>query len=588
MKKYKYAFTVFTPTFNRAYTLHRVFESLQKQTFKNFEWLVIDDGSTDNTKQSVKSFQKNANFPIRYYFQKNSGKHIAHNRAVKIAKGEMFLTFDSDDECKPETLERFKFYWDLIPKEENKKFCGVTCLCNDENGKIVGDKFPKNILDCSSLDLRYKLKIKGEKWGFVKTEILENYLFPEISSSTYIYESIVWFEIAKKHKTRFVNEVLRIYHTEQTDSLTTAHAVQTVLIWTKYELNNTLNYFWHSPVYFILLFNRFIALCFHQKVGVKEQSSYFKPLSAKIFWMIILPTGFLRYLIKKKGQIFERVSQPIINGEIRKLLIAKYLSKLNFSRFFKMKLKNVKFFLFPSAISLQMWATPNKIDFNTEFFTDYLKEGDVVIDIGANVGTVTCFCASLVGAKGKVYAIEPSHKTYAFLVENVKLNKFPQVITLNYALGNREGKSKFSNFEADDRNCIIGKAQEKQKIYGKSQYVNVKKLDKLQLNENVIHLLKIDTEGYEKFVLGGAKKTLQKCKVVYFESYGENFQKYDYNLKDLIEFFSKNNFFVLKIVDGKKLLVLDCKYFSEICENLLAVKNPGAFAKEIGYEIICN
>ncbi len=81
--------TVFTPTFNRGNVLYRVFESLCAQTFKDFEWIIIDDGSNDNTKELVNSYILQNNFPIVYRYQENSGKHIAMNRAVEIARGDI-------------------------------------------------------------------------------------------------------------------------------------------------------------------------------------------------------------------------------------------------------------------------------------------------------------------------------------------------------------------------------------------------------------------------------------------------------------------------------------------------------------------
>lgn len=98
-------FTVFTPTFNRAHTLHRVYDSLGQQSFRNFEWLVVDDGSTDNTEQLVRDWKSNSDFPIRYEKQANSGKHVAINKAARLAKGALFLIADSDDAFSSEALQ---------------------------------------------------------------------------------------------------------------------------------------------------------------------------------------------------------------------------------------------------------------------------------------------------------------------------------------------------------------------------------------------------------------------------------------------------------------------------------------------------
>lgn len=209
---HQYVFTVFTPAYNRAHTLPRVFESLCAQTFRNFEWLLVDDGSTDVTRQLVEDFKAKAAFPIRYVFQSNLGKHVAFNRAVAEARGELFLTLDSDDACTPQALERLRFHWDAIPEKERNNFSAVTALCADQNGKVVGLLFPRDITDSNSIDIYTGHRAFGDKWGFQRTSILREFPFPEITGEKFIPEGIVWNRIALKYKTRFVNEVLKTCH----------------------------------------------------------------------------------------------------------------------------------------------------------------------------------------------------------------------------------------------------------------------------------------------------------------------------------------------------------------------------------------
>ena len=216
--KYKYTFTVFTPTYNREKLIHRVFDSLKKQTFKDFEWLIVDDGSKDDTKKVIEEFKKQADFEIRYIYQENGGKHRAFNRGVKEANGELFLTADSDDYFLENALEKFKYYWDLIPNKD--EFSAVTGLCIDQNGQIVGDKYPENIFDSNSFETTFIYKIKGEKWGFQRTDVLRQYPFKEFEGERFIAESSVWFELSKKYKTRYINEPVRIYEINN-DSLST-------------------------------------------------------------------------------------------------------------------------------------------------------------------------------------------------------------------------------------------------------------------------------------------------------------------------------------------------------------------------------
>src|ERR1700761_6029199 len=155
---FKYAFTVFTPTYNRATLLPRVYECLEKQTFRDFEWLVVDDGSTDNTAEVVKEMQSKASFPVRYVAKPNGGKPTAVNRGAKEAEGFLFAILDSDDWFLPESLERFWHHWQSIPTDRQPKFCGVTGLCSYPTGDLIGARFPQDVFDADVIDLRYKYR----------------------------------------------------------------------------------------------------------------------------------------------------------------------------------------------------------------------------------------------------------------------------------------------------------------------------------------------------------------------------------------------------------------------------------------------
>jgi len=200
----------------------------------------VDDGSEDNTKEVIESFTKKAHFPMRYIYQKNSGKPMAFNRGVKEARGELFLTLDSDDACVPEALERLYFYWESIPMETRNNYSAVTALCMDEKGDIVGNKFPQDIIDSDSIEMRTKYKVKGEKWGFQRTDILKKYPYPKFKNEKWIPMSIVWNKIALKYKTRYVNEILRIYHRSE-DSISLSNVRIKNPRGTIYFYNQTLN-----------------------------------------------------------------------------------------------------------------------------------------------------------------------------------------------------------------------------------------------------------------------------------------------------------------------------------------------------------
>jgi glycosyltransferase involved in cell wall biosynthesis len=195
-----------------------VFDSLRAQTYRDFEWIVIDDGSTDNVSELISDWAKIANFTIRYFRQDHSGKHIAHNLAIREAHGQFFLVLDSDDACPANALERIVHHWESIPIGERRLFCGVGGLCADQHGVIVGKQYPAEPLDITQRERAYVYRVSGEKWQATLTEIMRQYPFPEVRWTNYVPEVVVWYKIAQTYKERCVNEVLRIYY--QNDSET--------------------------------------------------------------------------------------------------------------------------------------------------------------------------------------------------------------------------------------------------------------------------------------------------------------------------------------------------------------------------------
>jgi glycosyltransferase involved in cell wall biosynthesis len=204
-------FTVFTPTYNRVHTLHRVYDSLLSQTFRNFEWLIVDDGSVDETRELIEKWQEAAPFEIRYLYQENKGKHVASNLGVREAKGELFLFLDSDDACIPETLERFYFHWNSIPEKDRNSFSTLSALCVNAHGQVIGEEYPAEIVDVETTWHQLKMRASGERWGVNRTAVLRLFPFPEVPGEKFISEGIVWNRMARQYKARFVNEKLRLY-----------------------------------------------------------------------------------------------------------------------------------------------------------------------------------------------------------------------------------------------------------------------------------------------------------------------------------------------------------------------------------------
>jgi glycosyltransferase involved in cell wall biosynthesis len=201
-------FSVVTATYNRSHTIHRVFESLQAQTFKDFEWIVVDDGSTDNTAQIVRNLR--SDFPIHYEWKPNGGKHTAMNVGVNKAKGYFILFMDSDDRCTPNALMQFHHHWNQIRDPE--RFSSLSCLAMWEDGTVIGEMFPDGGIDAFTLKEQLRYRSSGDRWGINRSDLLKNCLFPTFEGEHFLPEGLVWNRLSSKYATRFVNEKLLIVH----------------------------------------------------------------------------------------------------------------------------------------------------------------------------------------------------------------------------------------------------------------------------------------------------------------------------------------------------------------------------------------
>ena len=296
-----YSFTVFTATYNRAHLLPRVYSSLELQTYRDFEWLVVDDGSTDDTRSLIDSYSRKATFPIRYVYQDNAHKKTAFNRGVRESRGELFLQLDSDDECVPNALERLWWNWMNIPEGERGRFSAVTALCVDENGHIVGTRFPaeedRNWIDSDSLEIHYRYHVQGEKWGFHRTDVLKEFPFPE-NVHGLVPEGVVWSVISRHYRTRYINEALRIYHTEP-DQLTRQEDVSKsadgLALWAREVLEHEWQWLKYDPVQILKAAANYTR--FHRHLHHTEPSKQWplKTLVPLLLVALMWPLGMGKY-----------------------------------------------------------------------------------------------------------------------------------------------------------------------------------------------------------------------------------------------------------------------------------------------------
>lgn len=243
-------------------------------------------------------------------------------------------------------------------------------------------------------------------------------------------------------------------------------------------------------------------------------------------------------------------------------LLSRFLRYSRFCYFFTIEFAGCKMRFSPLAVPTSLFVNGDLEPGTTEFLQKNLKDGDVYIDIGANVGTTTLVAASVVGNSGIVLCFEPNKRTYKALTENIKINKFNNILSKQCALGDSNGVVYFSSGDNDDMNRIT-----EDRI---GNTVQLATLDSYTQHLNKIRLIKIDVEGYELRVLRGAILTLAKTDIVLFESIEKNAQNYGFRIRDILDFFQSHNFRIMDMSLGSEYH--DDENFFLYPANLVAVR----------------
>ncbi|WP_099205205.1 glycosyltransferase family 2 protein [Scatolibacter rhodanostii] len=205
------AVTVFTPTYNRSATLERLYRSLQEQINKDFEWLVVDDGSSDQTESLLTKWEQDKNdFAVRYIQKENGGKHTAINLGIEKANGKLFFIVDSDDYLLPDAIEKILQWEKALPSDFSIKFCGVAGARGYTSEKMIGTGSGKAYADATS-QRRSEHGISGDKAEAFYTDILRQFPFPVFPEERFVSESIVWFALGKAgYHIRWYDDIIYI------------------------------------------------------------------------------------------------------------------------------------------------------------------------------------------------------------------------------------------------------------------------------------------------------------------------------------------------------------------------------------------
>lgn len=201
--------TVLTPTFNRGGRLQSLWDSLQKQTVKDFEWLVVDDGSTDGTKDLITQLQEKSDFPIRYIYKSNGGKHTALNVGIQTICSELTFIVDSDDYVTADAVESILKIHQKYRSQNN--ICGYAFLRAFPDGKVNGKKFDVDEKIGSYIDVRVNGDDTGaDKAEVFKTHCLKEFPFPEYPNEKFLGEDLVWVRMARKYQMVHINKAIYI------------------------------------------------------------------------------------------------------------------------------------------------------------------------------------------------------------------------------------------------------------------------------------------------------------------------------------------------------------------------------------------
>ena len=256
-----------------------------------------------------------------------------------------------------------------------------------------------------------------------------------------------------------------------------------------------------------------------------------------------------------------------------RFLAARLLMATGGCRVFTIRQQGFRIRFHPANLSSQLWIEPRCREDALIFFREYLKPGDLVVDVGANIGDTVLTSARCVGPAGRVIGIEPHPRTFRFLRDNVALNHVTNVELLNVAAGARSSVATLSDDRRDDMNRIGDGGVE----------VRLSTLDELVGGHQRIALLKVDVEGYEKFVFEGASAVLDRTSGVHFEVSSTHLKRFGYAARELLTLVRRRGFGLFRPSGARRFVPITVDYDPDGFENLLAIRDVEDFVGRSGW-----
>lgn len=276
--------TIFTTTYNRSAHLRRLFKSIQAQTCQNLIWLIVDDGSIDDTADVVKGFKTEASFKIEYMFKSNGGKHTAMKLGFEKTHTKYMVEIDDDDELHPDAIETFFEVWKSIEKEQKDNIAEVRALSVNENGVVCGschpaaegkDYYDSNYLTEDWYKNRHSENITSWRMDLVKAlsifDIEKEWLYPQVKL---VSESLFWNRIARRYDTRYINKPLRVYHSDAEDSITSSLFTKQKCYNYVFSLRIIINELsiqgWRNPIHLLKYFVEYMSCGTAIRIGTRN------------------------------------------------------------------------------------------------------------------------------------------------------------------------------------------------------------------------------------------------------------------------------------------------------------------------------
>lgn len=284
-----FTLTIFTPAYNRAYSIGRTYESLCRQTCKDFEWLVIDDGSTDNTRQLIEEWKAENRVPIRYVYQENQGMHGAHNTAYKHITTELNTCIDSDDWMPDDAVEKIVSFWKEYGSD---RYAGIIGLDVTKEGKVIGTPFPKE-MNSTTLMGFYRRGGKGDKKLVYRTSVVKKYPpYPLFEGEKYVGLSYLYMLIDQDYELLTLNHPLVMVEYQQDGSSI-----------------NMFRQYWNNPQGFAFLRREYmpyaqgfferLKVCVHYVSSsiILKDWNFIKKSPMKLMTVLAIIPGIILYLV---------------------------------------------------------------------------------------------------------------------------------------------------------------------------------------------------------------------------------------------------------------------------------------------------